>query len=195
MRAYGVTTVIDLRSAGELARTPSPFAGGAGAVYLHRELIDDSDMNEIGDSESMLERYLYIVNTRPAAFRAVFEAIAFADGCVLFHCFAGKDRTGLVAAMLLELAGVARDDIATDYGETDIQLASQYEKWIAEAPAVKRAGFMDELRCPPERILGVLDHIDKRWGGVGSYLEAAGTPPAALDRLATRLATQPTSGR
>ncbi|HEY6875950.1 MAG TPA: tyrosine-protein phosphatase [Candidatus Dormibacteraeota bacterium] len=187
MHAYGVTTVIDLRSAGELARSPSPFAAGVGATYVHRELIDDSNMNEIGDAASMLERYLYIVNSRPGAFRGVFEAIAYAEGCVLFHCFAGKDRTGLIAAMMLELAGVTPEDIAADYGETDLQLASQYELWIAEAGPEKRAAYAEELRCPPERILGVLEHVDRRWGGVASYLEAAGLPPAAIDRLASKL--------
>jgi protein-tyrosine phosphatase len=150
-------------------------------------LIDDKNMNNIGDALDMFERYLFIVNTRPHAFRDVFEAIAEADGTVLFHCFAGKDRTGLVAAMLLSLAGVQDGDIAADYGETDVQLASQYEVWIEEAPAEKRAAFRAELMCPPERILGVLEHIDRRWGGVASYLEDAGMAPAAIDRVAAKL--------
>ena len=188
MRAYGVGTVVDLRSAGELARSPSPFAAGAGAVYLHRELIDDANMNEIGDSGGMLDRYLFIVRTRPQAFRGVFEAIAYAQGGVLFHCFAGKDRTGLVAAMLLELAGVPRDDIAADYGDTDVQLATQYETWIAEATPERRPAYVDELRCPPDRILAVLEHLDQAWGGVASYLEATGMSPAAIDRASAVLA-------
>ena len=48
--------------------------------------------------------------------------------------------------------------------------------------------FRDELRCPPERILGVLDHMDRKWGGVEGYLEAAGMTPRNIDRLTTRLA-------
>jgi protein-tyrosine phosphatase len=188
MLRYGVTTVVDLRSASELDGDPSPFAAEArGARYLHRELIDDANMNNIGDAGSMLERYLFIVNKRPHAFRAVFETIAEADGAVLFHCFAGKDRTGLVAAMLLELAGVTRDQIAADYGETDVQLARQYEIWVAGATAEKRAAYVDELSCPPDRILGALDHIDRRWGGVAAYLEAAGMSGADIDRVAALL--------
>lgn len=192
MRAYGVTTVVDLRSADELVRSPSPIAGSTSTMYLHRELIDDANMNDIGDAASMLERYLYIVNSRPHAFRSVFEALADADGAVLFHCFAGKDRTGLVAAMLLELAGVDADEIAADYGETDVQLATQYQQWIADASPDKRAAFVDELRCPPERILGVLEHIDRTWGGVAGYLEAAGMAPSAIDRAGAKL-TNPSS--
>ena len=185
--AYGVTTVLDLRSDGEAAKSPSPFAGGADLRYLRRALIDDKNMNSIGDSKSMLERYLFIIEARPHAFRDVFEAIAEADGTVLFHCFAGKDRTGLVAAMLLDLGGVSPAGIAADYAATDVQLARQYEVWIDEAPPEKRDAFRDELRCPPERILGVLDHLRAKWGGVEGYLDACGVTPKDLDRLGSKL--------
>lgn len=188
LEAYGVTTVLDLRSDGEIARSPSPFAGGAGPTYVRRVLIDDQNMNNIGDARDMLERYLFILENRPAAFADVFTTVAHTPGPVLFHCFAGKDRTGLVAAMLLALAGVSPDDIAADYGETDIHLARQYEIWINEAEPARREAFRNELRCPPERILGVLDHIDRKWGGVASYLEAAGVSPVAIDRVAAKLA-------
>ena len=188
LTAYGVSVVIDLRSMSEVLSSPNPFAGGTAATYLHRELIDDANMNRIGDSEGMFERYLFIVNNRPGAFRDILTSVAEADGGVLFHCFAGKDRTGLVAAMLLSLAGVPAEHIAADYGETDRQLASQYEVWISEAEADKRDAFREELRCPPERILGVLDHVDQRWGGVAGYLEAAGVTPDNIDRLSCRLA-------
>jgi protein-tyrosine phosphatase len=188
LQAYGVTTVLDLRSDGEIAQAPSPFAGGVGATYLHRPLIDDQNMNNIGDAKDMLERYLFIIDNRPEAFADVFTTLAHAQGTVLFHCYAGKDRTGLVAAMLLALAGVSRDDIAADYGESDVQLARQYEIWINEAEPERRDAFRDELRCPPERILGVLDSLERKWGGVAGYLESAGVAPVAIDLVAARLA-------
>ena len=187
MRVYGVGTVLDLRSTSETLKSPSPFAGGSGAAYIHRELIDDANMNNIGDSKSMIDRYLFVVNSRAGAFRDIFNTIAEADGAVLFHCFAGKDRTGLVAALLLALSDVRPEHIGADYGETDVQLAKQYDVWIGEAPPEKRDAFREELRCPPERILRVLDHIDGRWGGVPGYLEAAGMKPENIDRLASRL--------
>jgi protein-tyrosine phosphatase len=188
MQAYGVTTVLDLRSDGEIARSPSPFASGAGARYVQHALVDDRNMNNIGDSRDMLERYLFIVDTRPQAFADIFTTIAAAQGTVLFHCFAGKDRTGLVAAMLLALAGVSPDDIAADYRETDVQLARQYEIWINEAEPAKREAFRAELQCPPERILGVLDHLQTKWGGVAGYLESTGVAGPVIDRLETKLA-------
>jgi protein-tyrosine phosphatase len=190
MRAYGITAVLDLRSESEVLSSPNPFAADAGVAYLHRVLIDDANMTHIGDSTDMFDRYMVIVNNRPQAFRDIFETIAATDGCVLFHCFAGKDRTGIIAAMLLALAGVSDDGIAADYAETDVQLARQYERWIAEAPPERREAFLAELRCPPERILGVLDAMRRRWGGVEGYLESAGMTPSSIDLVSSKL-TQP----
>ena len=98
LEAYGVAAILDLRSTGETIQRPSPFADGARIRYVHRELIDDANMTQIGDSQDMFDRYLFIVDKRRAAFRDTFEAIAQTEGSILFHCFAAKDRTGLVAA-------------------------------------------------------------------------------------------------
>jgi protein-tyrosine phosphatase len=195
MRAYGVTTVIDLRSESERngtfdARFPRPVSKlvkAEGVRYLHRELVDDASLKRLGEASDMFERYLLMLDGRQDAFREIFNSIADADGPVLFHCFAGKDRTGLVAALLLALADVEASEIAADFGETDVQLAAMYDKWINEAPEEKRAVMRDELRCPPERILGVLEHLETKWGGVASYLEASGMSAAHIDRVRIRL--------
>ena len=196
MVAYGVSTVIDLRTEAErLAAFPdSRFAlGGSrssrapGVTYLDHSLVDvvrpRSDQGPPG-----VGRYIQIVDTRQPAFADVFHSIAAADGAVLFHCHAGKDRTGLIAAMLLELAGVAREHTAADYGETDVQLARQYETWLSKAPAEQLEEMRADLCCPADRILGVLEHVDRKWGGVASYLEAAGVSPQEIVHLSARLA-------
>ena len=196
MAAYGVTTVIDLRSDSERngtfdPRFPRPVSDNvpiSGVNYLHRPLVDDAALQGLGEASNMYERYLVMLTTRQPAFRDIFTAIAGAEeGVVVFHCFAGKDRTGLVAALLLALAGVSADSIAADFGETDSQLADQYERWISEVAAEKREEMRDELRCPPDRILGVLDFVETRWGGAASYLDAAGVRSEDIDRLAARL--------
>ena len=188
LKAYGVNVVIDLRSESEILGSPNPFAAGDTTEYIHTALIDDANMNKLGDAGDMLERYLRIVERRHNAFRDVFQAVAESEGGILFHCYAGKDRTGLVAAMLLDLSGVSREHIAADYAETDAQLASQYEVWIAEAPEEKRDAFRAELQCPPDRILGVLDHLEQKWGGVEGYLEASDMTASDIDRLISKLA-------
>ncbi|HKC19791.1 MAG TPA: tyrosine-protein phosphatase [Candidatus Dormibacteraeota bacterium] len=196
MCAYGITTVIDLRSESERngtfdARFPRAIGDlikADGVTYLHHALIDDASLRRVGEATDMFDRYLLMLDTRQDAIREIFTSIARAEGGVVFHCFAGKDRTGLVAAILLALADVERAEIAADFGETDVQLAALYERWIADASAEKQAEIREELRCPPERILGVLDHLDSAWGGVASYLETAGVTAETIDRLRARLA-------
>ena len=94
---------------------------------------------------------------------------------------------GAGAAMVLALNEVPPDEIAADFGETDRQLANAYAKWISEAPEDEREEMRDELRCPPERILGVLNYLETKWGGTASYLEASGMSPVAIDRLSKKL--------
>jgi protein-tyrosine phosphatase len=183
-----VTTVLDLRSPRELVKSPNPFADGSGPAYVSIPLIDDANMREVGEAADMYDRYLMILDKRQDAFSAVFTAVAEAEGPIVFHCFAGKDRTGLVAAILLSLAGVTKEAIVADFAETDAQLAKRYEQWIADAAPERRKSMRDELRCPPEWILGVLDHLDQNWGGVESYLEDSGLSPANIDRVSTKLA-------
>jgi protein-tyrosine phosphatase len=187
MTAYGVTTVIDLRTGSELLTSPNPFADGAGPAYVSRPLIDDSMMVKLGDAIDMYGRYLMMLDHRQEAFCDIFTSVAEADGAILFHCFAGKDRTGLVAALLLSLAGVEPDAIAADFAETDAQLAAKYQEWLAAAEPDRRKAMREDLQCPPERMLAVLDHIETRWGGVAAYLEASGVSLSNIDRVASRL--------
>jgi protein-tyrosine phosphatase len=200
---YGVATVIDLRSDSEVKGSPgppfsrfqstspvSPLAtepGSGSPEYLHLALIDDATAGALNEAPTMPERYTLMLDKRQVAVGAIFNGIAASDGPVLFHCFAGKDRTGLVAALLLSLAGVEAEAIGVDYAETDIQLAARYEEWLATATPDRLQSMRDELRCPPEWILSTLEHVEHRWGGVEAYLEAAGVSPAAIARLQDKL--------
>jgi protein-tyrosine phosphatase len=192
MVAYGVTDVIDLRSESEVAASPSPFAAmepfaGPAPTYTHLPLVDDATMRKLAEAPDMFDRYLMMLEHRADAFSEIFTALARSQGAAVFHCFAGKDRTGMVAAMSLALAEVDLDSIAADYAETDSQMATRYEEWLAAAPPAQLAAMREDLRCPPERIVGVLDHLEKRWGGVEGYLEAAGMSAADVSTLRSKL--------
>jgi len=198
---YGVTTVIDLRSESEVKGSPgppfsefqstsplSPEGTTMGApTFRHLPLIDDATAPILNQAPTMPERYVLMLERRQRGMGAIFDAIAASDGPVLFHCFAGKDRTGLVAAMMLSIAGVDPEAIGADFAETDLQLADRYEEWLAKASPERLQSMRDELRCPPEWMLGTLDHLNKTWGGVEGYLEAAGLPSYTIARLQTKL--------
>ena len=185
---FGITHVIDLRGESEIAKFPSPFAApDYGPEYLHRPLVDDELARDLGEVSSMSDRYIVMLDRRREAMAAIFTALAQVTGPVVFHCYAGKDRTGLVAAMLLSLAGVDAKAIGADYAETDLHLATRYVEWLAAAPPERLDAMRDELRCPPEWMLGALDHLDRRWGGVEPFLYAGGMEPADMERLQEKL--------
>lgn len=200
---YGITTVIDLRAASEVKGAPGPpfsdfqttgaaassteLSQGDGPVYINLPLVDDEVAFVLNEAPTMPDRYRVMIDRRQPALGRIFDAIARADGPLLFHCFAGKDRTGLVAAMLLSLAGVEPEAIGHDYAETDVQLATRYAEWLAKAAPERLQGMRDELRCPPEWMLSTLDYLEQTWGGVDSYLEAAGVAPEKIERLSAKL--------
>lgn len=201
MIEYGVTTVIDLRSESEVKGSPgppfsefqsasplSPEGSRLGApTYRHLPLIDDATAPILSQARGMQEGYVLMLERRPGGMGAIFDAIASADGPVLFHCFAGKDRTGLVAAMMLSIAGVEPETIGADFAETDLQMADRYEEWLAKASPERVESMRNELRCPPEWMLSTLDYVDRKWGGVEGYLEAAGLPASTIARLQSKL--------
>jgi protein-tyrosine phosphatase len=197
---YGVTTVIDLRSESEVKGSPGPpfsefqsmspgssDGSESGPAYRNLPLIDDATASILNQAATMPERYVLMLEHRQRGMGAIFDAIARAEGPVLFHCFAGKDRTGLVAAMMLSIAGVEPEAIGADYAETDLQLADRYEEWLAKASPGRLQSMRDELRCPPEWMLSTLAHVDQKWGGVEGYLEAAGLPSSTIARLQSKL--------
>jgi protein tyrosine/serine phosphatase len=89
--------------------------------------------------------------------------------------------------MSLALAGVDVDSIAADYAETDIQMATRYEEWLAAAPPEQLQDMRQDLRCPPERIVAVMERLDEKWGGAEGYLEAAGVPSTEIATLRAKL--------
>ena len=195
---YGVRTVVDLRFAGEREVDPPAHLP---ILSLHHPLLPDydhPDWNELDaialsaePPESTRLVYLEWLERYRQRFGEALTAIASADGdaCVLFHCMGGKDRTGLIAALVLSVAGVDREAIVSDYALSGDNLRPFVDAWIEAAEnddewALRaRAGA-----TPAEAMRGVLDAVDRRWGGAARYLAAAGVPDALVDRLRERLA-------
>ena len=109
-------------------------------------------------------------------------------GAVAFHCHSGKDRTGLIAALTLELVGVADTDIAADYALSDRYLAVRYSEMLAEkTDPEERARLAEQLTSKPEAILGALLHLKERYGGVDLYLEACELNQRTRQKLRERM--------
>ncbi|MGH3741772.1 MAG: tyrosine-protein phosphatase [Micromonosporaceae bacterium] len=188
--ALGPGAIIDLRSNWELGE-PHPFAESP--AYRRIPWIDDErDAERDPDTERTLAdlyRGSLDRNTRQVA--AIVGAVADTrTGPVVVHCHAGKDRTGLLVAVLLDLVGVVRDEIAADYALSEARLASRAKARAAAEPVeTQGSGGIAALfaRTLPETILRSLQHLDRQHGGSRGYLTACGVQKSMIEEVSRRL--------
>jgi protein-tyrosine phosphatase len=208
LRDYGVRTIIDLRLASELERHPNPFAAqhGPGDVprYMNLPLLDLETDAAIDEADSTQDEYAIILDRGKGRVAAVIKAVAagLEEGGVLVHCHGGKDRTGIVVALLLSLAGVPREIIAEDYALSEARLEALNAAWLeeqsrAQGRPLERPRWM---LARPETMQGVLDYLDRKYGGVDYYLEAGGVTQADMAQIhkhliASELTTAPQRDR
>jgi protein-tyrosine phosphatase len=185
---YGVRTVVDLRWPGEVAARPTPVAAGNshGLRYHHISLLTNDEQQWAslsGECTKELWKVAVLEHTRPQL-KEVLNVIADAAAePLLFHCVAGKDRTGLIAALLLALADVEPDAIAADYAASTTHLADAY---LVRYANLERAEILEALRCPEEGVHNMLAYL-AQYGGAAGYLRAIGLADAKIARLRARL--------
>ena len=186
--AYGVTTVIDLRWPEELEARPTSFQGGAGKVrYAHVSLLDGSEKAWTSRVPAVpKERWNNtVLDHAGREIAEVLRTIADAPpGVVLFHCAAGKDRTGLIAALLLAVAEVEPSEIAADYAISTDFIKDAY---LAAHPRENWDAVLEDVRCPPEQISNMITHLDSRYGGAAAYVRQAGLSGDEVARIKARL--------
>jgi protein-tyrosine phosphatase len=194
---YGVHTVVDLRYESE--RQVDPPAD-LPITSIHRPLVPDLHAEgretinaltlTLEPPESTRAVYLEFLSRYRDRFGEAVTSIASADGggAVLFHCMGGKDRTGLIAALLLSLAGVERDAIAADYAVSAGNLRPMLDAWIDAAEDDGDRVLRTRISASPaEAMLGVLDALDERYGGAENYLCGAGVADDLCERVRDRL--------
>jgi len=188
--ARGVGCVVDLRQPEQAARNPSPFAtsGAHGVAYHGLPFAGPVNSDDPGYGSLELQ-YRAMVRAFTDVAAPVLRTIAAASGTILVHCEYGKDRTGLVSALLLEIAGVPREAIARDYAESASALRPVFEQFLAEGPGDRatREARLALFTPRPEAMIATLVHIDARHGSVRRYLLDAGVLPAVLEAVRERL--------
>ena len=188
---YGVRTVIDLRGPLELAEDPPIFPGGrSGEPGFVNTPLDHQDPTAAPLWAAIRTRadvYRLFLDFYPHALAGVLRAIAAAPpGGIVFHCLGGTDRTGLVAAAVLRLAGVPDAAIAADYALTLEQRRPIYERLLAEKGEAG-LGFWDRLNMTADQMMATLAYVDERYGGMERYLLDAGLSVEDMARVRARL--------
>lgn len=175
-----IKTVIDLRNKSIAQKSPNAFISDGRFLCYNFPLgvnikAPDSENDIIENYCNMLENEIAIPN--------IFKTMANSAGGVLFHCQEGKDRTGLISAILLLLAGVPDIDILADYEISNVYL---YEM-VKIAKSIPH-GIPDYLLyVKPEYMEAVLAYLRKRYETAESYLLAKKVSISELDRLKRKL--------
>jgi len=191
LNSLGISSVFDFRGDREVELQPSrlwsavethvhlPIAGDKaspnGEIVQEKgflEKVESGELTEVTEAD-VADTYISILETHGPKFVPVLEEIAARRGAVLFHCTAGKDRTGLAAALIHGLCGVSRDDIVHDFA-----LSNQHR--LPHRLAVLRPRFaalgidieplIPALAAPESAMISALNHIESEHGGVHGYV-------------------------
>ncbi|MFD0406126.1 tyrosine-protein phosphatase [Kitasatospora sp. NPDC127116] len=192
LREHGVTTVVDLR--GEAESSPEDWAAAeaAGIAVVAARIEPTNDelaqaMRTMTTAADLGAFYLLMAESAPQALAAAVEATARPGG-VLVHCAAGKDRTGLLTALLLELLGVPAEEIVADYARTNeaIQqiwagLADRNRAALNEVEAGRLVVPAPLLEAPAGAMSAFLDLVRTKHGGAAAFLAVCGVTAETLD--------------
>jgi hypothetical protein len=193
---FGLRTIVDLRAKEEAAREGrGPLAHEPvdyhNLSFLPGEWVmpDDPRFPTIVkdlDSADRIEHYLdYLRLAGDSVARALHLLAQPTTGPALFHCAAGKDRTGVLAALVLSLVGVHPDAIVADYAQTNERIALVNAR-LAGRPSYNRSvdpRTLAQLACRPEVMQGFLAGIDAGWGGSAVWARRAGLAEEDLRSL------------
>jgi len=194
---YGIRRIVDLRLESELDEDPP---GDVPVEVVHISFLEDIPVErqiEIftrwidapDDVAATRDGYLEMLDTYRGNVAAAVSAVASAaEGGVLIHCMGGKDRTGLVAALLLRLCGVPIAAIAEDYGLSAENIKPLWQEWVEDAGDENERELRRRLSASPsEAMAQVLESLEREHGSVHSYLLDAGVAEDDLERALARL--------
>lgn len=207
VRRLGVRHVIDLRTTIEVVQTgPGPLSRVPDvAIHHHSLLTEHLNQAEI-DATTVLpwstngvERprdwvapgrfYTSFLDERPDSVLAALRVMGTAQGAAIAHCAAGKDRTGVISALALSIAGVQRDAIVADYALTAERFPLVHTRLSASSIyAAELAGRSIDSHLPKaEFMMTFLDSLDQTYGGPLGWLNAHGWTASDTDALRSRL--------
>ena len=200
--SLGLRLILDLRSSGEAKKEPDYVPDGARLVQICGLCAEDGAeiafapgdieklMQTAEEGESISQRLYRRMLTGNKAFKELFRALEAGETPILFHCSAGKDRTGVAAMLILLALGASDETICADYAQTNVCRRAEIEAVMQEhadeiaADPSCRNHYYRMAGVSPEAAPFVLDTIRSQFGSAENYLEAEyGLTPARLMRL------------
>lgn len=187
---YGIRTVIDLRTTAEVLKEPNVFARSPVVSYVHHDMA--GDVGELAATEgtrasALAIMYIDMFERRRPQIGEILAALAAPSALpALYHCHGGQDRTGLITALLLGIAGVPAETIAEDYALT-AHYRINYFLGKDAPPGVDPADYTWQAyqarSCPPEAMLDTLEYLNDRYGGPEGYARTAVSGTAQIEAI------------
>ncbi|MFJ9339991.1 tyrosine-protein phosphatase [Streptomyces sp. NPDC101733] len=189
--ALGVRTVIDLRYPWEIeakGRIPEPERFAYANLSIEHRPYDQAEIDPDTDPWRYLaDRFAEVAEDGTEEIRRAVELIADGPGPTVFHCTSGKDRTGLIAALVLTLLGVSEEQVLDDFALTELATEGLAADWRAAHPG-RVMRWPSYGRAPATVMALVLADLTTRYGSPSAYLAGpVGITPDTTARLRARL--------
>ncbi|MFP6623167.1 MAG: tyrosine-protein phosphatase [Myxococcota bacterium] len=187
-----LTDLIDLRSTAELSLDGRGPLEDEPMAFHHVPLFDGDrpstfspDLQMRMEEMSLADRYFGLVEMAKEPIARVVELIADAKGGAVYHCAAGKDRTGVISAILLSVLGVPEELIVADYALSRQNLDAIIERLNASDGYKDMFEHLppDTLHAEPETMVSLLAKLEEGYGSAEAFLESAGVGSDVVERL------------
>lgn len=184
MYDYGIRVVTDLRSENELYHQPSALKDYKDVEYHHINLLQIDNVSVVPDDiknyQDLSGFYIFMIETNKEKFKELFEIFYnHPYDCVMFNCSAGKDRTGVVAALLLDLAGCHEYDIVKDYSESfenNREIMTMLEQMLSQED-------QEVLGSNPRIMMKFLEYLRENYGSAKGYLLSCGLEEEKIEEI------------
>ena len=185
LKDYGVKAVIDLRSGFEKEQQVNPFVDDQDIDFYEVNLFDSTKASivpeEVKQYKDLGGVYIYMLEGMKNKFKDLFDIfLKYPYDGVMFHCSAGKDRTGITAALLLDLMGCHEYDIVKDYSESyenNIEINEELAKMMENEEAKQY------LKSSPRYMMELLDYLREHYGSSKEYLLQIGLKNEEIEQL------------
>lgn len=192
LQRIGLKTIVDLRTPEEAEKIPYSWSvssavnqlvisGQSGDLTKYADRLDGENLTRSEVRNLMIEFYPRIVDTQTFAIKEVFALLSKGAVPLLFHCSAGKDRTGVIAALVLLVLGVSKEQVVEDYLATN-NLVDYRLEWGLDDPSDANPYFAQLgrisadiieplLLADADYLMSALDHIERQYGSISGFLE------------------------
>jgi protein-tyrosine phosphatase len=182
LHRHGIKTAIDLRTQDELLEKPSVLAHSPDFEYVHQNLLGDDELPDRARNfetpKGIADGYVWILEARRSQIRETLSTLAVPQRLpAVFYCAGGTDRTGIIAALLLGVAGVPNETIALDYRLSAWGLVERFRqeglpRWMAADDL--DSGKALETLAHADTMHRTLGYLEDTYGGVTEYVRSVG---------------------